>query len=88
MTAQLIDKCPAFLPKGNNKHLSPGVCEMEAEAVDFAVARHFGLDGVDILNYFALHGSVSGAILEHLERIRATVAEIIEAVELASLFAE
>jgi hypothetical protein len=60
---------------------SKAVREMEAETVAFVVTRHFGLDGVDSPNYLALHGSDSGAILEHLERIRTTVAEIILGVE-------
>jgi hypothetical protein len=54
---------------------------MEVEVVAFVVARHFGLDGVDSPNYIALHGSDSGAILEHLECVRSTVFEISETVE-------
>lgn len=74
-------KCLEFLHKGNNRLLSPGFCEMEAEAVDFAVARHFGLDGMDSPNYLALHGSDFKVILERLERIRSTSEKIIVEIE-------
>ncbi len=59
------------------------VRELEAEAVAFVVARHFGLGSTGSPNYVALHGASSALILGHLERVRATAAEIIQAVEAA-----
>ncbi len=57
------------------------VRELEAEAVAFVVSRHFGLQNTGSPNYIALHGATSEMILEHLERVRQTAVEIIEAVE-------
>ena len=55
--------------------------ELEAESVAYVVARHFGLNGLSSPNYNALHGATAELILEHLERIRNTAAEIIKAIE-------
>ena len=55
--------------------------ELEAESVAYVVARHFGLNGLSSPNYNALHGATADLILEHLERIRNTAAEIINAIE-------
>ena len=55
--------------------------ELEAESVAYVVARHFGLNGLSSPNYNALHGATADLILQHLERIRNTAAEIINAIE-------
>ncbi len=55
--------------------------ELEAESVAYVVAKHFGLDGLSSPNYNALHGATSDLIMQHLERIRNTAAEIINAIE-------
>jgi hypothetical protein len=55
--------------------------ELEAESVAYVVAKHFGLNGLSSPNYNALHGATAELILEHLERIRNTAAEIIKAIE-------
>jgi len=55
--------------------------ELEAESVAYAVAKHFGIDGLSSPNYNALHGATAEKIMEHLERIRNTTAEIIQALE-------
>ena len=55
--------------------------ELEAESVAYVVARHFGLNGLSSPNYNALHGATADLIMEHLERIRNTAADIINAIE-------
>jgi hypothetical protein len=55
--------------------------ELEAESVAYVVAKHFGLDGLCSPNYNALYGATAEMIMEHLERIRNTAAEIIKALE-------
>jgi len=81
-TATLVHELAhELLHRSNDRLSTSSIREMEAESVAWVVAKHFGLDGVDSPNYLALHGSDSGAILEHLERIRSTVLEIIEVVE-------
>jgi hypothetical protein len=55
--------------------------ELEAESVAYAVAKHFGIDGLSSPNYNALHGATAEMIMEHLERIRNTATYIIQAVE-------
>src|SRR4030042_6135059 len=59
--------------------------ELEAESVAYVVCKHFGLDGLSSPNYNALHGASSDLILGHLERIRNTAAEIIQALETKSV---
>ena len=54
--------------------------ELEAESVAYVVAKHFGLNGLSSPNYNALHGATSDLIMQHLERIRNTAAEIINAI--------
>jgi hypothetical protein len=54
-----------------------GIRELEAEAVAFVVGRHFGLEGSSSPNYIALHGATAELIIAHLERIRATVKELL-----------
>jgi hypothetical protein len=61
--------------------LDSTVRELEAESVAYVVARHFGLGDLSSPNYNALHGARAELILEHLERIRNTAAEIIKSLE-------
>lgn len=55
--------------------------ELEAESVAYVVAKHFRIDGLSSPNYNALHGARAEMIMEHLEHIRNTAAEIIQALE-------
>jgi hypothetical protein len=55
--------------------------ELEAEAVAYVVGKRFGLDSLSSPNYVALHGANAEMIMEHLERIRNTAKEIIQALE-------
>jgi hypothetical protein len=55
--------------------------ELEAEAVSYVVGKHFRLDGLSSPNYVALHGANAEMIMAHLERIRNTAKEIIQALE-------
>jgi hypothetical protein len=55
--------------------------ELEAESVAYVVARHFGFNDLSSPNYNALHGATADLIMQHLERIRNTAAEIINAIE-------
>jgi len=55
--------------------------ELEAESVAYAVAKHFGLDGLSSPNYNALHGATSEMIMNCLERIRNAATEIIHALD-------
>ena len=55
--------------------------ELEAESVAYVVAKHFGIAGLSSPNYNALHGATAEKIMEHLERIRNTTIEIIQALE-------
>ena len=54
--------------------------ELEAESVAFVVCSHFGLEVKTSPNYVSLHGATSDLILSHLDRIRTTAAEIIQAI--------
>jgi hypothetical protein len=49
--------------------------------VAIVVARHFGMNGLSSLHYNALHCAAAEMIINCLERIRNTAAEIIQAVE-------
>jgi antirestriction protein ArdC len=60
---------------------SSTIRELEAESVAYVVAKHFGMNGLSSPNYNALHGATAELIMEHLERIRNTAAEIIKAIE-------
>jgi antirestriction protein ArdC len=53
--------------------------ELEAESVAYAVAKHFGIDGLSSPNYNALHGATADMIMNSLERIRGAATEIIQA---------
>jgi hypothetical protein len=70
-----------LLHQREDRPVSKDVRELEAEAVAFVVARHFGLDGMSCPNYIALHGALSSDILDQLDRIKTTTAEIIEAIQ-------
>jgi len=61
----------------HDSELPTGVKELEAEATAFVVCRHFGLPSKASPNYIALHGATSDMIMEHLERITKTSAQII-----------
>jgi len=81
-TATLIHEIAhELMHRREDRPTSKVVREMEAEAVAFVVARHYGFNDVDSPNYLALYGSDSGAILERLELIRVTAAEVIEAIQ-------
>ncbi len=56
--------------------------ELEAESVACVVGKHFGLNGLSRPNYVALHGATVELVMEHLDRIRNTAAEIIRALEI------
>jgi len=58
-----------------------GIHELEAESGAYVVSKHFGLNGLSSPNYVALHGATAELVMEHLERIRNTAAEIIRALE-------
>jgi hypothetical protein len=47
------------------------------------VGRHFGLNSLSSPNYNASHGATAELIMQYLERIRNTAAEIIRALEAA-----
>jgi hypothetical protein len=55
--------------------------ELEAESVAYVVSRHFGLESEGSPNYVVLHGATSEMIIEHLERIRNVVMEIVQFLE-------
>jgi len=57
------------------------ILELEAEAVAYVVARHFGIKDLASPNYIALHGADAEMILAHLARIQETAAIIIQDVE-------
>lgn len=56
--------------------------ECEAEGVGYVVARYFDLPDLKCPTYLALHGLDAQHIMEHLERIRAVSAEMIDALTL------
>jgi hypothetical protein len=57
------------------------VREIEAEAVAFVVAQHFGFEAETSSNYLALWEVESDKILARMDTIRKTAAEIINAVD-------
>ena len=58
-----------------------GIHELEAESVAYVVGKHFGLNGLSSPNYVALHGATAELVMEQMERIRNTAAEVIRALE-------
>ena len=69
--------------KHHGSELPTNIKELEAEATAYVVCRHFGLQSTCSPNYIALHGATSEMIMEHLERIRLTVVDIVQYVEQA-----
>jgi antirestriction protein ArdC len=59
--------------------------ELEAEAVGYAVANHFGLPSAGSPNYIALSGGTGDEIKAHMEVIAQTTTEIIKAVEIQAI---
>lgn len=68
--------------KADHAEESKTVVETEADAIAFVVCRHFGIE-CDTADYLALQASSPKVLLERLELIRQTAAEIIDAVDLA-----
>jgi hypothetical protein len=65
--------------------ISSTIRELEAESVAYIVGLHFGLAELSSPNYIALHGANHEMILAHLERIRKTSTELINAIETGSI---
>jgi hypothetical protein len=53
--------------------------------VAYVVARHFSMNGLSSPHYNALHGATAEMIINCLERIRNTAAEIIQALDTESV---
>jgi hypothetical protein len=70
-----------MLHKDKNNHQTRAIKELEAEAVSYAVARHFGLGNLHSPSYLALYKLTSGEIFTHMERIRNTAHKIITATD-------
>ena len=60
--------------------LDRAICELEAESVAYVVGKHFGLQQLNSPNYIALHGATSEMLMNHLDRIRAVIKEVIDAI--------
>ena len=59
----------------------PKIRELEAEAVGYVVATHFGISSLASPNYIALNGATSEEILAHMKVIRDCATCIIKAIE-------
>ncbi len=70
----------------DNRPYDKAILELEAESVAFVVGKHFGLEGVGSPNYVAVHGADANMIIAHLERIKNTAKEVIEAIEISHDF--
>lgn len=70
-----------LMHRGEDRPLSGCTRELEAESVAYVVGRHFGLEGLSSPNYNALNGATAEKIMEHLDRVRDTAANIINGVE-------
>ena len=70
-------KCLEFLNKGNNRLLSPGVCEVEAEAVVYVVGKYYGFSNNDSPNYLVLYGADTKLIQYYLDRNQETATDLI-----------
>lgn len=70
-----------LMHKDKNNHQTRAIKELEAEAVSYAVARHFGLGNLHSPSYLALYKLTSGEIFAHMERIRDTAHKIITATD-------
>ena len=51
--------------------------ELEAEAVAYVVARHFGIQNLECPNYIALHGIDARKLVGHMDRITKTASKMI-----------
>lgn len=60
--------------------LDRAICELEAESVAYVVGKHFGLQQLNSPNYIALHGATSEMLMNHLDRIRAVIKQVIDAI--------
>lgn len=72
-----------LMHRGEYRYSDTRLVELEAEAVAYVVGKHFNMEGLKCPNYIALHGADAEMILAHMERIRKTAAEIIEAMEIS-----
>jgi hypothetical protein len=70
-----------IMHRGEDRLLSSCMRELEAESVAYVVSKHFGLGGLSSPNYNELHGATAEMIMDHLERIRNTAAEIIHSID-------
>ena len=82
-TSTLIHEIAHEIMLHHDSELPTSIKELEAESTAFVVCRHFGLQSKCSPNYIALHGATSEMIMEHLERIRVSVMEVIQYVERA-----
>jgi hypothetical protein len=57
------------------------IVELEAEAVAYVVAKHFGIKNLASPNYLALHGANAKLIQAHMQRIQEVASEIINKIE-------
>ena len=70
-----------LMHKGKKKLQNRAIKELEAEAVSWVVARHFGLENLNCPNYISLFKLNSDEIFAHMERIRDTAHKIITATD-------
>ena len=68
-----------LMHQGDERKPDKSIMELEAESVAYVVAKYFCMDGLASPNYVALHGADAGLVLAHLERIRKTAKQIINA---------
>lgn len=57
-----------------------GTRELQAEAVGYVVARHFGLEELQSPNYLALYGNSSRELISSIAKIQATAIDIIDTI--------
>lgn len=67
--------------EGRGWMLKPGTRELEAEAIAFVVASHFGINNLASPNYLALWEADAEKIAQRADRIRKVASEIISAIE-------
>ncbi len=70
-----------MMHRDENRSMNSSLRELEAEAVAFVVAKHFGLRNLKCPNYLALHSANSDLINLHLKIIQKTSMELINSVE-------
>lgn len=61
---------------------SQTIRELEAEAVAYVVAKHFGLNDLASPNYMVLYGANAEMIMEHMEYVGSAATEIIHGIEI------